>query len=338
MLYFRVDMNETIATGHVMRCLSIAEAGKKLGRDSTFILADCNAEELIRSKGFKTIVLNTKWNDMESELPALLSVINKQGIDSLLVDSYSVTVSYLQKLKEKVRLLYIDDLYNEKYPVHTLINYDGAVDKERYLAEYKQLGTKVLFGYEYVPLRKEFSSVSPKEFSNSNLTLLIMSGGSDTLHSIRDCLRSLDFAGFSAVYAICGRYNCDYEELSEEYSGQDKIHILKNVNNIETYMMNADICISAAGNTFYELASCGVPTILFAASKEQVVTAQWFEKEGLAPFCGLFDEFAIKMIGKCLKEYADDVSLREKISTKLRNAVDGEGAKRIALEMMKKSL
>ncbi len=40
MLYIRTDMNPSIATGHMMRCLSIADAAASLGEDVTFILAD----------------------------------------------------------------------------------------------------------------------------------------------------------------------------------------------------------------------------------------------------------------------------------------------------------
>ena len=86
-LYIRVDMNQTIATGHVMRCLSIAEAAKDEGADVIFILADTQAEELIQSKGIRTIVLNSTWNDFEKEIPDLLDLIARENIRTLLVDS-----------------------------------------------------------------------------------------------------------------------------------------------------------------------------------------------------------------------------------------------------------
>ena len=54
-LYFRVDMNDEIATGHVMRCLSIADELKIQGISSTFISADDNPKVLINSRGYEPV-------------------------------------------------------------------------------------------------------------------------------------------------------------------------------------------------------------------------------------------------------------------------------------------
>ena len=35
-IYIRVDMNEIIATGHVMRCLSIADAAREIGKENMY--------------------------------------------------------------------------------------------------------------------------------------------------------------------------------------------------------------------------------------------------------------------------------------------------------------
>ena len=91
MLYIRADMNRIIATGHVMRCLAIADAAEILGRKTTFILADDQAEELIKQRGHKTIILHTEWNNMDIELEQLKNIIMTYKIHALLVDSYQVT-------------------------------------------------------------------------------------------------------------------------------------------------------------------------------------------------------------------------------------------------------
>ena len=110
MVCIRVDMNEQIATGHMMRCLSIADALRDLGEQVTFILADEQAINLLKQRGYDAIVLHTQWNDMDGELQGLSQMIQNEQIEKLLIDSYLVTPQYLAKLSESVKTVYIDDM------------------------------------------------------------------------------------------------------------------------------------------------------------------------------------------------------------------------------------
>ena len=65
-LYIRADMNSEISTGHVMRCLSVADAAKRMGREAVFITADDQPKDLIESRGHRCIVLGSRWNDLEN--------------------------------------------------------------------------------------------------------------------------------------------------------------------------------------------------------------------------------------------------------------------------------
>ena len=84
-IVFRADANPNIGMGHVMRCLSIADAFQSMGKRVLFIVADDSVVNLINSRGFDTYVLKSDYKDMESELSMwpewLLTKI-------LIVDSY----------------------------------------------------------------------------------------------------------------------------------------------------------------------------------------------------------------------------------------------------------
>ena len=123
MIAIRVDMNNQIATGHLMRCLSISEALRLQNEEVVFIISDEQPVELLRQKNFRYIVLNTKWNDMESEVKALTKIINDENIDKLLIDSYQVTYKYLNEISNITKTIYIDDLGKFEYPVDTVICY-----------------------------------------------------------------------------------------------------------------------------------------------------------------------------------------------------------------------
>ena len=71
----RVDANEIIATGHIMRCLAIAEMLKATGVDSLFISADNFAKSFINQKGYELYSLNSSWMYMEDEIELLQQAI-----------------------------------------------------------------------------------------------------------------------------------------------------------------------------------------------------------------------------------------------------------------------
>ena len=136
MIYIRTDMNDIIATGHMMRCLAIADAAKSMGEDTIFIVSDNEAATLLEEKGYDYIVLHTNWNDMDSELEVLKTVILKCQIKRMLVDSYQITPNYFEKLQELIEVYYIDDLNEYIYPVKGLICYEVNWDSRNYEQRY----------------------------------------------------------------------------------------------------------------------------------------------------------------------------------------------------------
>ena len=131
-IYIRADMNEVIATGHVMRCLSIADAAKEQGKEAVFIVADEKPIEILKKRGYEAIVLHTLWNNMDKELEVLLPLIKEKNIKKLLVDSYQVTKNYLQSLEEVTEVFYLDDLDAFEYPVSNVICYANYYSKLSY--------------------------------------------------------------------------------------------------------------------------------------------------------------------------------------------------------------
>ncbi len=167
MIGIRADANKIIASGHVMRCITIAREILVLGEQVTFFVADEESKTLIDSycegiKGLGVVVLGTCYNDMEGELLALSKELNERDIRVLLVDSYFVTPGYFEEISKICPVAYMDDLGKEAYPVDLLINYSGYYETVGYDALYKEMKgykgepTSFLLGLEYAPLRRQF--------------------------------------------------------------------------------------------------------------------------------------------------------------------------------------
>ncbi len=186
MVVIRADANSKIGMGHVMRCLSVADALVKRGEEVLFVTADDTPVPLLTKKGIPYRVLHTDYADMEAELPELLAVLREltlraespemvlpqmpsqrvesseealaQKNTSILVDSYYVTEKYLAALKKRITTIYMDDVYAFSYPVDMLINYNIYGEEMGYEKDAAFADTKLFLGTEYVPLREEFSA------------------------------------------------------------------------------------------------------------------------------------------------------------------------------------
>lgn len=329
MIYIRTDMNKTIATGHVMRCLAIADAARSCGEETTFILADGQAVQLLKDRGYSSIILHSVWNDMESEFPALEQVIKENKISRLLVDSYQVTDYYLKCLCNLVKLIYLDDLNAFHYPVHALICYANYWKKFRYEEQYSD--TELYLGTKYVPLRQEFSDCPKKKISLQIEKLLIMSGGTDPYGVMDKLLVRLNRRQYKRIDVICGRYNGAYDRLCAKYSEESNIQIHCSVTNIERYMKEADLAISAGGTTLYELCACGTPAISFSFADNQLDNVRQFEEDNLIDYAGdARHEDVVFHIKRYIERYEADLELRKDRSVQMKKMVDGKGAIRIA--------
>lgn len=186
MVVIRADANSKIGMGHVMRCLSVADALVKRREEVLFVTADDTPVPLLTKKGIPYRVLHTDYADMEAELPELWNALSElpqgpgapeaalpqmpsqraesseealpQRNAAILVDSYYVTEKYLAALKKRITTIYMDDIYAFSYPVDMLINYNIYGEEMGYEKDAAFADTKLLLGTEYVPLREEFSA------------------------------------------------------------------------------------------------------------------------------------------------------------------------------------
>ena len=104
-VYIRADANDVIATGHVMRCLSIAEQLRKNNVNVTFVTADNNACDIIRDRKFQVDILNSTWNNLDKEIGNMKKYLIKNQVKLLVVDSYYITENYLNVLSEYTKII-----------------------------------------------------------------------------------------------------------------------------------------------------------------------------------------------------------------------------------------
>ena len=338
----RADVNETVATGHIMRCVTIAEQIKKLGGQVLFITADGQAEDMLSQAGMEHVCLHTQWNRMEEELPVLREVLELAGISKLLVDSYQATSAYFEELRPLVKLACIDDCFDQVFPVDALINYNAYHTRFPYQETYGDK-TKLLLGTEYVPLREEFgvARIRDAQSENKGFSVLLSSGGGDAQNAILGVLqRAAQMEELKPVvfHAVVGVYHPQGDAIEEFARSHENVKVYRPCHDMAGLMADCDAAVSAAGTMLFELSAMQVPTVFFQSADNQRYDREFFEADERMLFAGDIGqdrETCIEKVCEGLKKLAADAALRERIKEKLARVTDGKGAERIAEEMMK---
>ncbi len=335
MIGIRVDANEHIASGHVMRCMAIAKKIKDNNEDVIFITADEYPKELIESGGYRVAVLKTKYDCMEEEVDKLQKLVEEFSISCLFVDSYMVTPLYFQLVKRFIKVVYMDDLLMFPYGADGLVNYAVAIKKEVYdkLYDDKKL-PKLYLGSAYAPLREEFSETKAK-LTEKVTDVFVTSGATDKFDVVLNLAKCV--AGnrkFEVVkfHLISGMFNSNKEELRELANAYDNICVYENVKNMSEIMLKCQVAISAGGTTLMELAAVGLPTIAYVIADNQLSGTYIMNEEGILVYAGSAweQEDIVGEILLKLEELMNDFSLREMLKRKAESVVDGNGADRIA--------
>jgi len=329
MIGIRVDVNQKVATGHIKRDIAIALCLRKMGQECLFISADDNCLPYLSAYNFQSVILDSKWNELDSELDKIEMVIKENEIHSLLVDSYLVTEKYMQRLSDLTRVTYFDELGLSGYGCQQLIN--GVLESP----DYSKAVGKAFTGPEYVSLRQEFMDLSPKKIAENLDKLLITSGGTDNYHF---CVRFLEYIlehpGWSDLQIVVavGELSGDIELLKTKYGQNERVSLHINAQNMSELMQEADYVVTAGGTALYEVCAAGVAASAYALADNQIENAQSFHNWGLVAYAGDFREAPERVMQQILQqmEQAKSREYRLEQSVKLQRIVDGKGAWRIA--------
>lgn len=315
--------------GHLTRCLSVAQAFEARGIVPTVI---CRGDVRPAVFGeFKKTARVETWDWVKD--PARLAK-SLSGADIVLVDSYEAPRSAYAGIARSVPLgVYFDDAMRIRYPRGIVINAAAGAEGLRYA---DAAGVRYLLGCRYFPLQKAFWT-SPAHIIRRDIrTILITLGGSDPGGLAP---RLLDFLGTSrprskkivAVGPGFGRVD-DLRDAAD-----DRTAFLKtpDASALRKAMRAADVAISAAGQTLYELARMGTPTISISAAANQRYNVKGLSKAGFIEHAG--PGTSSGLFGRIERALGilDDASIRRQRSLIGQALIPGDGALKIVDAILK---
>ena len=296
---FRVDASLEMGTGHVMRCLTLAQVLKENGVILKFICRkhEGNLINKIHSSGFNVheleVLEETKINNklahshwlgatQQQDADDCIDIFKVEITDWLIVDHYALDEQWHKNLKPYYeKIMVIDDLADRKHSCDILLDQTFGRQQEDYSALTPE-GCKLLLGSHYALLRPEFSkwrAYSLKRRSKLEFKqLFINMGGIDgdnVTGQVIDELKTCNLLNDINITIVMGSSAPHLKVVKLKAATLPyKVEVRVDVGNMAGIMANSDIAIGAAGSTTWERCCLGLPTIQIIIAENQQFSAE----------------------------------------------------------------
>jgi UDP-2,4-diacetamido-2,4,6-trideoxy-beta-L-altropyranose hydrolase len=328
---FRTTAGKGIGFGHLRRCLTLAGELAGCGFAPRFWLdGDAAALEVVRAAGYVPVAVSGG----ASEPTWSRAQVARERPAALVADSYALDEAYFRALRAEVRLLVIDDLGDRALEADLVQN--GALDAAA-LPYRLGAGCRTLFGPAYALLRPSFRGVR-RTFRPAVERVLVTLGGADpgghTGAVVRHLLGVLPPK--VVIDVVLGPLFGAAEALDALAQAQEgKVRLYRAPPDLAPLLGEADLAVSAGGQTTFELAAAGVPAVALELADNQRVLLSGFARAGTLLAVG---EAAAKDMGERLGEavarLCRDPDLRRQMSEAGPALVDGRGAERVAAALV----
>lgn len=356
---FRTDASLDIGTGHVMRCLTLAEVLREKGAKCRFVCRDHpgNLFDLIRQRGFDVHALAVPqiassppssgrgvyadWLGVDWAVDAAqtLSALGESVIDWLIVDHYALDARWEKRFHQVCqRVMVIDDLADRPHDCDLLLDQNlgrMAADYSDFVPE----RCRVLAGPEYALLRPEFASARDESLARRATPelrhVLVALGGVDKDNvtvRVLDALRACPLPVKSVITVVMG----PHAPWADQVRGKAEkmpwtTTVLVNVQDMARLMAASDLAIGAAGISAWERCCLGLPTLTIVLADNQRKGAAALEARGAAILVGEPDQLAQGLPGKIA--YLSDLQKLQVMQQACSLLTDGAGASRLATLM-----
>jgi len=342
-LLVRADAAVTSGTGHVMRCLALAQAWQHAGGDVIFAIAQSTVaiQERLRSETVKVVAIHGvpgSAEDMQQTIDAALF----HKAEWLVVDGYHFDAHYVSELQNVLSLLVIDDNGElESYSSELVLNQNVHARAEMYAK--RAPSTRLLLGPRYALLRNEFTAYRnwARKVPERGTRILLTMGGSDPkdltpriLSALADL--SIDNLQIRVVVGGSAENRSGVAEKAERFPG--RVEVMSNVANMAESMVWADLAIAGAGTTCWEMCLLGVPAILVVVAENQRFIAQHLARIGAAVNAGPAESLDCSFLAQITAELLGSGDRQLEMSQSARQLVDGLGSDRVRAALLDREL
>jgi UDP-2,4-diacetamido-2,4,6-trideoxy-beta-L-altropyranose hydrolase len=342
-ILIRADASVEIGTGHVMRCLALAQAWQDAGGSAVFAMAEATAaiREKLAAEKIEVREISSPVGSL-ADATGTTELGRACGADWIVLDGYRLDADYQRRIKESdAKLLWIDDNgHAEHYFADLAVNQNLHARESLY--RNREAACRLLLGPRYAMLRREFSAWRDwkRDVRVCGARVLVTLGGSDPGNATVAVVEALRLVGveYLDVVVVIGGSNPHAESIARAAEGlAGTVRLLRNAANMPELMAWADVAISAAGATCWEMCLLGLPAVVIDAAENQRNIAEQLARLGIAVHAGSADSNSAEELAEQIKKLLLSAECRDAMSRRGRELVDGIGAERVVGEMLRRT-
>ena len=341
-LLIRADGSTRTGTGHVMRCLALAQGWQPIGGKVLFVQAESTPalDQRLRQEGMEIARLEAVPGSID-DVKGTIAQARACAASWIVADGYEFSAAWQRQIKEAgFRLLILDDYgHAEHYFADVVLNQNVSAQVQIYV--HREPTARLLLGTRYALLRREFLGFRDwrREFPTVARKVLVTLGGSDPDNVTGTIVRALADLPDVEATVVVGGSNPNLAALAAGV-GERKtpVRSVVNATNMPELMAWADVAVAAAGTTSWELAFMGVPALLLILADNQSRVAQVLDQQGVSKNLGRGRDINPEYFAKSLETLLFDSGRREQMSRAGRALVDGQGTGRVVTQLLARGL
>lgn len=337
---FRVDAGNKIGMGHLTESICLADSLRSRTNGEIVFLVNRFAPVLdtIKRSGYEYHIVR-EGLDAQENAEIVLDWIRKNDVQVVIVDLLNVENTYLQKLKNSAAKLVVilDDAEHRQVVGDLVINFNITQDEKFYLV-LPPSGTNYLIGPKYMLLPEELHEIWKKEKTLPETcgTIFVNQGGGDPYGLTMKIIKELERLNLKQkVIVVIGpamlpQHRKEITNLKPQLKNSYQFEWDVTQKKMYQLMLEGDLAITAAGNTLYELAVFGIPSIAVCHHERHNKVASKFEERMAVVNLGVGSDLPDNVIAGEVEQLLLAKERRSSLSHNIKKIVDGLGSKRIA--------
>ena len=358
-IVIRVDSGQKIGTGHLMRCLTLANGFRSRGHRIEFVCRDLEgsihgkaldqehevrilpySEELAPSYSIGGML---HWDFLPvsqlDDVRQTLEISSAKSADLIITDHYGLSSLWEQKIlaETQTKLMVIDDLADRDHVCNLLVDQNYYRNLERRYDHRTPSACLNLLGPSYAILRPQFltkrqsTATIPSNRSGQNLKILVSFGGSDQvgrgLVAAETLLRHSGTEVFLMGYYEPQRHEATLNRLKSAY--KSRFNLIGYSDTPWDYMSGCDLFVGAGGSITWERCALGLPGLVYAISENQVEMSRDLAEVGCQVFMGNFNKMSSDLLLEAVDTLHRNSSKIAQMTETARDLVDAKGLDRV---------